>query len=97
MEEHWECGYGGVQQAQAIQADEESKEAAIRAANSEKESACSVAAGHEAQLRKKILRGGYGARRCQRTENDPSKNSDLNFFREQSLRVHPESAQACTS
>ena len=73
VEEQWECGYGGVQQAQAIQADEGSEEAAICAANSEKESACSAAAGHEAQLKKKNHSGGYGARRCQTTENHPSK------------------------
>ena len=73
VEEQWEWGYGGVQQAQAIQADEVSKEAAIRAANSEKQSACSAAAGHEAKLKKKIRRGGYGARGCQRTENHPRK------------------------
>ena len=73
VEEQWECSYGGVTQAQAIQADEESEEAAIRAANSEKKSACSAAAGHEAQLKKMIRRGGYGARRCQRTEILPKQ------------------------
>ena len=67
VEEQWECGYGGVQRVQAIQADEESEEAAICAANSEKESACFAAAGHKAQLKKKIRCGGYRARRCQRT------------------------------
>ena len=69
VEEQWECGYGAAQRAQAILAGEESKEAAIRAANNEKESACSAAAEHEAQLKKKIRRSGCGARRCQRTES----------------------------
>ena len=73
VEEQLECSYGGVQQAQAIQADEESEEAAIRATNSEKKSACSATAGHEAQLKKMIRRGSYGARRCQRTEIPPKQ------------------------
>ena len=69
VEEEWKCGYGGVQQAQAMQADKESDEGAICAANSEKESACSAAAGHKARLKKKIRRGGYGACQRQRTES----------------------------
>ena len=68
VEEQWECGYGGVQQAQAIQAEEEHEEAAIRAVTSVKGSECPAASGRDAHLRKKTRRGGYGARWGQRSD-----------------------------